>query len=117
MSRCYRLLGDVKRGRPFAQQALALARETHSLPLEILALRCLAEYPEENPHSCLRRALRLARHSHRQLDQAACGLALAHLDADAALWARAAYLLEKCGADGWLVGHNDHQPLLLPLIM
>jgi tetratricopeptide (TPR) repeat protein len=97
-----------------ARQALASAREIGSLPLQVIALRSLAQQlpaPEQAPH--LRAALKLAQQMGRRLDEAACLLSLSRLAAEtdrARLWRRGERLLKRMDAAAWLGGHSIDDP-------
>lgn len=102
----------------YAEAALQTAQEHHLKTLRLIALRELAFFTDDRTRSreLLEEALKLARESERQFDEAACMLSLAGLSSDANLWAAGVALLEKMKAQGWLDGHSLANPPLMPML-
>lgn len=120
LSWCYSALGQQDKARTFAEQAVALGQETGSVALQIVALRCMAEYlPPSTQEEYLRRALHLAQ-GKRRFDEAASLLSLAGITEDgveqSALWRKGCRLLEEMHASVWVKNRSPHQPPRLPLL-
>lgn len=118
--RCLAALGRPAEALALAQKATALARQTRSAALIIIALRCLAEQvaPAE-AQPALEEALALARQTGRRLDEAACLLALSALAEEpeqTRLWRGGSRLLAAIGAHAWLRGHSPRNPPQIVLI-
>jgi tetratricopeptide (TPR) repeat protein len=122
LSRCYAGLGQREYGLELAKKAWNLAEINGSARLQIVALRCMAEYqsPAKNKE-LLHEALILTQKHARPFDQAACLLVLAHLSNNEAerftLWQQGVNLLKQMGATAWLRGHSITNPPCLPLIV
>ncbi|MCU0514326.1 MAG: tetratricopeptide repeat protein, partial [Anaerolineae bacterium] len=110
LSRCYNSLGDRPRALLAAEQGLHISHQTHSVPLQIVALRVLAECRPGQAVSLLEDALALARERRRGLDVAACLLMLGHHRRDASLWERGRRILQNYEADAWLQGKSLLEP-------
>lgn len=120
LSRCYADLGDRKQAQADGKRALALAQQVGSKPLEIMALRVLAEcVPPERGKPLLCRAYRLA--TGRRFDRAACLLSLAGLEADsdrrARLWDVGCRQIIQAGAAAWVKGYSAGDPPRLPALV
>ncbi len=120
LGRVYRALGEEERAYAYVMQALDVALASRWLPLRILAYRAWAEFPpRRRQERLLRWVIRQSAALHRHLDEAAGWLALAAITRQPRLrhryWNLGARLLEVCGADRWLEGHNEYRPPELPL--
>jgi tetratricopeptide (TPR) repeat protein len=120
--RCLAGLGSAADARALAVRALALARQTGSPALIIIALRCVAEQLQRvEQKASLAEALHLAQCTGRRLDEAAChitlaGLAPAGSTEQTAGWQRGVRLLRQIGAEAWLRGHSSQNPPQIVLI-
>ncbi len=120
--RCLTGLGQAADARALAARTLAMARQTGSPALIIIALRCLAEQSQgDEQKASLIEALCLAQRTGRRLDEAACHIALAGRtpleDAEQmALWRTGARLLRQISAGAWLRGHSAQNPPQIVLI-
>lgn len=118
--RCLAGLGQTAAAHALAERALAMARRTGSAALIIIALRCLAEQvAADAARAALAEALNLAQKTGRQLDEAACLLALAGLMGGAeqrTTWRAGRRILQRMGASAWLKGHSPLNPPQIVLI-
>ena len=122
LSRCHAGLGHREQAVRLAEQGLDIADKIHSAALQVVALRCLAEYqPLQQQKELLHQALTLANRFQRLFDEAACLLSLARLgenkEEQTTLWEQGTRLLEEAGATAWLAGCSPSQPPRLPLLV
>lgn len=120
LSLCYKALGQEEKALVYAEEATALGKETGSLALQVMTLRCMAEFmPPSLKLEYLQRALNLAQ-GKRKFDEAACLLSLAGVTdepvAQCALWERGCQLLQTMHATQWVQGRLPQQPPQLPLL-
>lgn len=121
-ARCLAGLGQMAEALELATRTLAMARQTGSPALILMALRCLAERaPGDEQQAALTEALGLAQGAGRRLDEAACHIALAGLAptgsaAQMAAWRTGARLLRQIGAGAWLKGRSAQNPPQIVLI-
>ncbi|MBV8823069.1 MAG: tetratricopeptide repeat protein [Chloroflexi bacterium] len=122
LSCCHAGLGHREQAVQLAEQGFDIADKTHSVALQVVALRCLAEYqPLQQQRELLQQALTLANRFQRLFDEAACFLSLARLaenkEEQTTLWKQGTCLLEEIGATAWLAGCSPSQPPRLPLLV
>lgn len=119
-ARCLAGLGQATEAHALAERALAMARQTGSAALIIMALRCLAERTAADAaRAALAEALNLAQQTGRRLDEAACLLALAGLTEGVeqlAAWRAGQRILKGMGASAWLRGCSPQNPPQIVLI-
>jgi hypothetical protein len=122
LSRIYDKLGQKGRADEYSERVSAIAHDSNSLALDIIALRCAAhcQFGEEQI-ATLQKAVALSR-GKRPMDEAGCLLFLSELEHNADertnLWNSAKAILDQMGAQYWLqnLTPNDAVPQM-PLMV
>lgn len=120
LCRCYVGTGAIKDARRLGKSAFRISRQLQSVPLEIMALRALAEaVPPGQAERVLHRAYSLSKG--RKYDRVACLVSLASLELDNErrlhLWQHASRYLIKLGAGAWVQDNSSkHLPRLPALV-
>ena len=119
---CNYQLGRKEAALQQLQDVLFWTIENRSRVLEALTRRCLAHFlPFEEREAHLQISLNLVRTQGRQLEEAACLLALAQVTQDEAhrqeIWQEGVGILKRIGATAWLKGHSIDDPPFIPMFV
>ncbi|MGB7340754.1 MAG: hypothetical protein WBC91_17785 [Phototrophicaceae bacterium] len=120
LARLQNIMGKTAEAISNAEKLLALAKRKKYLPIQIIALRLLAECSESKVASPLLKEASTLSEGFRDFDHAACLISLASLaqndnDKDT-YWKQGQQLLEKIDAGDWLREKTPNDPPLLPLL-